>query len=162
MILNRAKLATFATAAVKRGNEKARPTKQVLMKKMKSNKNSIGASVPQLGVNRVAPLTQALFSVDPACREAAEASRANPAEMRRRQIIDIAWEHHESQRAAEQSQWESNFIRSKMEALTELRKVSEILYNYAIQLDYSLPPVHRRMPTLTPPHPDHFPIKQLK
>lgn len=149
---------SFAVAAVKKGSSEKK-TKQVFMKKMKDIRSS-SSSDGQIGVNRTAPLTQALFQVDPNCVKAAEEARSNPGEMKRRVVIEAAWERHEAYRNAEINTWEQSYLQSKIKALLALREVSEILFKRAVRLDYSLPPVYRRFATLAPPEPDKFPIQQ--
>lgn len=139
----------FSTAAVK--------TKQVFNKKLKQSRTS---GAPQIGVNRTAPLSQALFHVDPAYVEAAQSIQSNPEESQRRLVIEAAWKRYEAKLQAERDAWEAAFVRSKLNALHELRQVSEKLYLAAVQPDYSLPPIHRRMATFSPPDPERFPFKQ--
>lgn len=149
----------YATAAAKKTNDKGVKTKQVFMKKMKANKAASHSPGP-IGVNRTAPLQQALFSVDPAYRAAAQASSADGAEQRKRAIIEAAWKRHEANRQAERQTWENWFMEGKVKALNGLRDVSPRLFALATRLDYSLPPVYRRLATFTAPHPDKFPITQ--
>jgi hypothetical protein len=129
------------------------------MKKMKDIRSS-ASNTGQIGVNRTAPLTQALFHVDPNYVKAAEEARSNPAETRKRTVIEAAWERHEANRRARQESWETSLVQSKIKALEALREVSELLFQRAVRIDYSLPPVYRRMATLTPPDPEKFPIQQ--
>jgi len=151
----------YASSAAKKVTERGVKTKQVFMKKMKDNKAAAAATRPgMIGVNRTAPLTQALFSVDPACRRAADASRADGKEMEMRKVIEAAWRRHEEGRRAEQASWEVCFVEGKVRALNELKAVSPRLFATAMTINYSLPPVYRRMATLTPPAPDKFPFKQ--
>lgn len=146
----------YAAAAVQK--KASAPSKQVFMKKMKESRSASASS--QVGVNRVAPLTAALFNVDPQVKEAAVQARSNPQEQQRRELIEAAWRRHEANRKHAQAEWEAAYVQGKMEAMQELQKVSGRLYQMACRVDYSLPPVHRRMATLTPPHPEHFPVKQ--
>lgn len=151
---------SFATASSKKVVEKASgPTKQVFNKKLKNIKASKNDG-HQIGVNRTAPLTRALFAVDPEYVSAAEASRSNPSEVQKREIIEAAWSRHEKARKVEQAVCENAFLSSKLNALKELKKVSERLFSEAVKVDYSLPPTHRRIATLSPPSLAGFPIKQ--
>lgn len=149
----------FAVAAAKKGATSEKKTKQVFMKKMKDIKSS-ASNAGQIGVNRTAPLTQALFQIDPNHVKAAEEARSNPAEMRKRTVIESAWERHEANRRGRQESWEISLVQSKIKALESLREVSELLFQRAIRFDYNLPPVYRRIATLTPPDPEKFPIQQ--
>lgn len=153
----------YAAAAAKTKKpvkEKTGPTKQVLMKNKKSNAFASNNAGGQIGVNRLAPLTQALFNVDPECIQAAEASRSNHAEMHRRKVIELAWNKLSLEKMAEQAEWERAFLQSKTKALLELKKVSPKLYKDAISFDYTIAPIHQRPATLTPPSLDKFPYKQ--
>lgn len=150
---------SYATAAAKKSNGKGVKTKQVFMKKMKASK-AASHSPGQIGINRTAPLQQALFSVDPAYKSAAKASSTDSAEQRKREVIETAWRRHEANRRAEMLAWEHCFLEGKVKALNGLREVSPRLFALATRLDYSLPPVYRRLATFTAPHPDKFPITQ--
>lgn len=154
----------YAAAAAKAKRpikEKTGPTKQVLMKNKKNNafaSNNLGGG--QIGVNRLAPLTLALFNVDQECIQASEASRSNHAEMHRREVIELAWNKLALEKMTEQKEWERGFLHSKSKALLELKKVSPKLYNDAIAFDYTIAPINQRPATLTPPSLDKFPFKQ--
>jgi hypothetical protein len=159
MNISLAAIRTYATAAAKKGADKSGlKTKQVFMKKMKASKAAAASGPVQIGVNRTAPLQQALFSIDPAYRQAAESSNGNQLEQQRRKIIDEAWKRHEENRIGAMTAWEEEFIRGKLKAMKELEEISPRLFAAAIKIDYSLPPVYRRIATATPPHPDKFPI----
>lgn len=165
-----AKRAWFAAAAATKkktanasGDKK--PQKKVLMSKRKSllgsgSNTSTSRSRPSATMDKTAALTGALFHVDPARRAAHAASLSDPVQRDARETVRNAWRLHCEQERLEERKWEAAFMASKIEAMRELRALSEPWWRHACEVDYSLPPSDRRMATLTPPNPESFPFEQ--
>ena len=88
----------------------------------------------------------ALFSVEPEKLEYEPSAE----ELERRQIIAKAWSRYCGTKDKAQQMHEYFFMTSKVQALTELNKLSPELAKKAQEIDYKLPP-QRRMPSLYPP-----------
>lgn len=149
-------LASAATTKKKpTGDKKALPQKKVLMSKRKSASSSVsGGTARQRSAqtsDRTAALTSALFTVDQDRRDAHAAALKDPEQSRARATIRTAWRLHCEEILQEQRSWETAFMASKVEAMRNLRAISETWWRRACEVDYSLPPLDRRMATLTPP-----------
>lgn len=111
-----------------------------------------GAASPQ---NQREALTEALFSVS----NENVPPRDARTELEQRREIATAWSRVAMAQLQEQTAWERGLLRSKMQALDELQAVCPELAQHACQIDYSIPPAHRRIPTDTPPDPTKFPYR---
>lgn len=102
-------------------------------------------------------LTDALFSVTND-----KVPNLDKRSLDERAIISKAWSRLQMLRMQQQSSWERAFLEAKMHAMDELKVVSPELAQAAWEVDYSIPPVHRRIPTETPPSPSKFPFVMLR
>lgn len=134
---------------------KSAPAKQQFRKRIKDAvaiARPPGGALPQ---NQKEALTEALFSVSNENVPPHDAST----ELEQRREIAVAWSRVKMTQLQEQTRWEREFLRSKMRALDELQKISPELALHAQQMDYSIPPAHRRIPTDSPPDPAKFPYQ---
>lgn len=79
-----------------------------------------------------------------------------------RAVIGKAWSRLRMLQLHAQSTWERAFLQSRIEAMAKLQQVSPELARLACAIDYSIPPLHRRIPTDTPPEPSKFPFVMEK
>lgn len=75
-----------------------------------------------------------------------------------RAVIGKAWSRFRMLQLHAQSTWERAFLQSRLDAMAELQQTSPELARLAREIDYSIPPLHRRIPTDTPPEPSKFPF----
>lgn len=134
-----------STAANK---SKAAPQKQQFRKRQKDAHARASASTP---TSQREALTSALFEVT---------NEKEPGEgcLDERAVISKAWSRMQMLRLHAQCKWERAFCQSKIDAMAELSNASPDLAAKAFEVDYGIPPLHRRIPTDTPPEPSKFPF----
>jgi hypothetical protein len=137
-----------SSVAKKAGAAASGPQKQQFRKKQKDA--LARAAAVTSSVSQKESLVDALF---PRAGEVASQSQTVvPREvLKERATIAKAWSRLNMMRTHEDSSWEHAFLQSKLEASKQLLQVSPKLAQIAHEIDYSLPPIHRRMPTETPP-----------
>lgn len=141
---------SFATAA----KTKTAPQKQQFRKRQKDAiaRASARAFSPTTTVRD--SLTAALFHVT----NESEGRQHDVSCLDERAVISKAWSRLQMLRLHAQSSWERAFLQGKLDAMAELERVSPELARDANEIDYSLPPLHRRIPTDTPPDTTKFPF----
>lgn len=97
------------------------------------------------------PFQTALFKQQDSVSSKQDDINENAEILEKRKVIEKAWSQVQMLRHKEQSLYEKNFLDSKHEAMEKLKELSPSLYSAALKIDYSLPPVERRLPTSTPP-----------
>lgn len=149
--------AGYAQAAKTKAKPKAKatlPQKQQFRKRFKE-----ATQVQDAGSNantQREALIGALFKVQNSAGDEAK----DVTGMEQRALIAKAWSRLQMLRLHAQTTWELSFVASKLDAIKELRKISPELATMAEEIDYSIPPTHRRILTDTPPHPSKFPFEQ--
>lgn len=140
--------------------------KQQFRKRQKDALARASATVPPSGGHREA-LVSALFArtkrvPDDTAEASVESGDAAAGALSKvvddRAVIGKAWSRLRMLQLHAQSTWERAFLQSRLEAMAELHNVSPALALVARELDYSIPPLHRRLPTDTPPEPSKFPF----
>lgn len=140
----------------KGGAAASAPQKQQFRKKQKDA--LARAASATTSVTHKESLTDALFPK--ATEEGSQAAKVLSSEaLSDRAAISKAWSRLTMMQMHAESAWEDQFLKSKLAAQHELQRVSPELAQAARQLDYSLPPVHRRIPTETPP--EKFPFSVM-
>jgi len=141
---------SFATA----GKTKSAPQKQQFRRRQKDaiSRASARTFVPTTTVRD--SLTAALFQVTNENEEKQNGASC----LDERAVISKAWSRLQMLRLHAQGSWERAFLQSKLDAIAELERVSPELAKAADEIDYSLPPLHRRIPTDTPPETTKFPF----
>lgn len=129
--------------------------KQTLRKKQKEEAYKSISDVPS---NQKDMLTEALFTPNNESSNNTNELMVTEKVLDERATISKAWSRLQMLRQQTTSSWERAYLQSKMDAMKELRIVSLELADAANEIDYSLPPSHRRIPTDTPPDPSKFPF----
>lgn len=135
----RSNFATATKPATKKaaGNKNVKPEKQKLMKKQKLAASKEMAAVRKSGGNdRSAPFARALFNVEnemPGFIEQEESLR--------RELIAKSWSRWTMLQLHKESEFEANFVRSKIRAMEELQAISPILAEKASEISYESAPV---------------------
>lgn len=132
----------FATAAAKSSkksiaNKNAKPEKQKFMKKQKQAASKEMATARKSGgIDRAAPFARALFTVDNQNSEI-----IGPEEFLRRKMIAKSWSRFTMLQLHKESEFEANFLKSRMKALQELQQISPVLAEKASEIYYEAAPI---------------------
>lgn len=133
----------FAAAATKNGKKNAgassaKPEKQKFLKKQKmAVARDAQASKRNSSADRASPFIQALFP--PVQRKSGEIS-AEIETLERRSLIAKSWSKYCMLKEHQKSQFEAQFLRSKLHAMQELRAISPMLADKASEIDYQPAP----------------------
>jgi hypothetical protein len=132
----------FATAT-KGGGKKAaanknlKPEKQKLMKKQKMvASKEMAASRRSGGNDRSAPFARALFNADNQSPEILDNE-----ERLRRELIAKSWSRWTMLKLHKESEFEANFVKSRIRAMEELQSISPVLAERASQISYESAPI---------------------
>lgn len=129
----------FAAAASKNGKKNAgassaKPEKQKFLKKQKmAVARDAQASKRNSSADRASPFIQALF---PPLREAGDISHTEIETLERRALISKSWSKYCMLQQHQKSLFEAQFLRSKLQAMQELREISPMLADKASEIDY--------------------------
>lgn len=132
----------FATATKSVGkkavaNKNAKPEKQKFMKKQKmAASKEMSANRRSGGNDRSAPFAQALFNSENKSPEVIEGE-----EQLRRELIAKSWSRWSMLKLHKESEFEANFVRSRIRAMEELQAVSPVLAERAAQISYEPAPI---------------------
>lgn len=135
----RSNFATATKSAPKKavGNKNAKPEKQKFMKKQKLAASKEMAAARRGGGNdRSAPFARALFNVDNQIPEFIDQE-----ETLRRQLIAKSWSRWSMLQLHKESEFEANFVKSKIRAMKELQEISPVLAEMASQVSYEPAPI---------------------
>ena len=135
--------------AVSLSNKNAKPVKQKLLKKQKMSSAKAGSGNAAQSSDRASRYSAALFKQPE--NSLLSAAQSNEDELAQRTIIAKAWSKWTMLQEHAASDANARFLRSKFNALRELQLVSPILYERAIQVDYSPAPLTIKPATETPP-----------
>lgn len=149
-------MASYANPVKAKTGTKVAPQKQQFRKRFKEATAAAMASGSNTIVTQKSILTDALFTIT---------NENGPLQdeqtLEERAVISKAWSRMQMLRTHCQSSWERTFLQSKIQSMEELSAVSPELAQAAREIDYTVPPAHRRLPTETPPSPDKFPYMMM-
>ena len=129
------------------GNKNAKPEKQKLMKKQKlAASREIAANRRSGNNDRSSTFAKALFDSEKGRNDFIDSE-----EILRRQMIAKSWSRWSMLKLHQESEFEANYIRSKMRAMEELLKISPVLAEIASELSYEIAPVNMKPAAETKP-----------
>lgn len=132
----------FATATKSGGkkgvaNKNAKPEKQKLMKKQKIAASKEMASARRSGGNdRSSVFANALFNLENQDTEIVENE-----ERLRRELIAKSWSRWTMLKLHKETEFEANFVKSRIKAMEELQAISPVLAERASQISYEAAPI---------------------
>jgi hypothetical protein len=133
----------FATAtknAPKKGGAQkkdVKPSKQKLMKRQKiAASNQVSAARKNGHSDRSVPYSRALFTVENKSDELIKSE-----ESLRRELIAKSWSRWNMLKLHKETEFEVNYVRSRLRAMNELQAVSPVLAELASEISYKPAPI---------------------
>ena len=149
ILIFRSNFATASKAGGKKAvaNKNAKPDKQKFMKKQKqAASKEMAATRKSGGADRSVPFSRALFTVENKSPDMIESEEAI-----RRELISKSWSRWTMLNLHRETQFEANFIRSRIKAMEALQTVSPVLAENASEVLYESAPITIRPAAETNP-----------